>query len=65
MHTLLTFSIIILSSITKTKSERANQNAIIGMCATILLKHRYSKMSLVQKIISTILYAGHTSKHGR
>ena len=52
----------LLNSITSTKTDRDNQKAIIGMCASILLKHRYSKMSLVQKILSVILYAGHTSK---
>ena len=52
----------LLNSITSTKTDRDNQKAIIGMCASILLKHRYSKMSLVQKIVSVILYAGHTSK---
>lgn len=52
----------ILISITKTITPRENQKAIIGICATILLKQRYSKMSLVQKIISIILYAGHASK---
>ena len=55
----------LLSSLTRTKSERDNQKAIIGFCASILLKHRYSKMSLVQKVISIILYAGHTSKQVR
>ena len=52
----------LLNSITSTKTDRDNQKAIIGMCASILLKHHYSKMSLVQKIVSVILYAGHTSK---
>ncbi len=49
----------LLGSITKTKSTRPNEKATIGVCAAILLKHWYSKMSLVQKIT---LYAGHTSK---
>ena len=55
----------LLHAMTKTKSVRKNRKAIIGVCASILLKHHYSKMSLVQKIISTILYAGHTSKQVR
>lgn len=52
----------IFQSITTTKSERPNQNAIIGMCASLLLKHRYSKMSMMQKIVSIILHAGRASK---
>lgn len=52
----------ILHSITKTITPRDNQTAIIGVCAAILLKHRYSKMSLVQRIVSIILYSGQASK---
>ena len=52
----------LLNSITSTKTDRDNQKAIIAMCASILWKHRYSKMSLVQMIVSVILYAGHTLK---
>ena len=35
--------------------------SIIGVCAVILLKQRH-KMSMFQKIVSIVLYAGHTSK---
>ena len=52
----------LLQCLTKTKTKRSSEKAVIGMCASILLKHRYSRMSLIQKIISIILYAGHTSK---
>lgn len=52
----------LLGCLTKTKSTRPNEKATIGVCAAILLKHRYFKMSLVQKITSIILYSGHTSK---
>ena len=52
----------LLRSVTTTKSVRPNQNAIIGMCVSLLLKHCYSKMSMMQKIVSVILYAGHASK---
>lgn len=52
----------ILSSATKTRRNRPNRSGVIGMCAALLLKFRYSRMSLVQKLISTILYAGHSSK---
>lgn len=52
----------LLTGLTTTKSLRLNQKATIGTCAAILMKHRNAKMSLVQKIISMILYAGHASK---
>ena len=39
-----------------------NRDAIIGICTAMLLKYRYSKMSLVQIILSIILYAGHSGK---
>ena len=47
---------------TKTKRPRLNQKAVIGVCAAILINHRNSKMNLVQKLASLILYASHTSK---
>lgn len=52
----------ILTSITTTLTPRENQTAIIGMCTAMLLKHRYERMSLVQKLLSTILYSGSASK---
>ena len=39
-----------------------NDNAVIGMCAAILLCHHNSHMNLVQRIISTLLYSGHAPK---
>lgn len=52
----------LLFSATKTRVARSNTDAVVGMCAAILINHRNSKMSLIQKINSLILYAGHTSK---
>lgn len=52
----------ILQSCTHTSITRPNQNAVIGMCCAILLKFRFSKMSMVQKIMSLILYAGNSGK---
>lgn len=52
----------ILNACTKTRRYRKNKNGVIGMCAAMLLKFRYNRMSLVQKLISTILYAGHSGK---
>ena len=52
----------ILQAAIKTRVPRSNTNAVVCTCAAILLKHRNPKMSLLQKIISLILYSGHTSK---
>ena len=52
----------ILYASTRTRRAKANRNAVVCVCASILLKHRYQKMSLVQRILSVILYSGHTSK---
>lgn len=52
----------ILNACTKTRRQRENRNGVIGMCAAVLLNFRHNRMSLVQKLISTILYAGHSGK---
>ena len=57
--------LLILQACTKTKIERKNTTSIVGTCAVIILKHRNSKMSLFQKMVSIILYAGHCSKQVR
>ena len=40
-------------------SYRVTDDAIIGMCAAILLRHHNTHMNFVQRIISTLLYSGH------
>ena len=52
----------ILNSCTRTRKRRYNQNAVIGICSAILLKFRSPMMNVVQKILSLILYAGHSRK---
>ena len=52
----------ILTAATKTRVPRPNVHIVVGTCVAILLKHRNPKMSLLQKLISLVLYAGHTSK---
>ena len=52
----------ILKACTRTKHERPNRLGVMGICAAIVLKYRYRRMSLVQKIISTVLHAGHSGK---
>ena len=52
----------LLRAATYTRRSRDNQSAVIGICAAVLLKHRFHKMNLVQKLLSLILYSGHSSK---
>lgn len=52
----------LLEMCTHTRKPRCNRMAVIGMCAVLLLKFRFVKMSLVQKVVSLILYADHSGK---
>ena len=52
----------ILEACTRTRHYRNNRLGIIGVCTAILLKFRYHHMSLVQKILSVVLQAGHSGK---
>ena len=52
----------ILKECTKTRVTRTNNKAVVGICAAVLLKHRFDRMSLVQKIVSIILFNGCASK---
>ena len=56
------FLYCILMSLTETRSSRSNRSAIICVIVAVILKFRYPKMSLIQKVISCVLYAGHCSK---
>ena len=52
----------ILLDATRTRVPRLNLYIVIGTCVAILLKHHNPKASLLQKIVSLVLYAGHASK---
>ena len=52
----------ILEECTKTRLARPNRQAVVGVCAAVLLKHRFNQMSLLQKILSLILFNGCASK---
>lgn len=41
---------------TKTRLPKTSQNAIICLCMSIMCNHRCKSMSLVQQVISTLLY---------
>ena len=51
-----------LQTCVHTSTLRSNSEAVVGICAAIILKHRYNRMNLVQKILSLILHAGHAGK---
>ena len=44
------------------KPSRPSDEAIIGVCAAVMLRHRNVHMNLVQRIISLVLHNGHASK---
>ena len=52
----------LLTKCTKTPTERNNSDAVIAVIIAILAKHRRPQASLIQKIISILLYSGHCSK---
>ena len=52
----------ILESCTKTRKARKNRKAVIGIIASILCKHRRPTASLLQRLVSLVLYSGHVSK---
>ena len=52
-----------LHQLTSIQKKRASeQSTIICICAAIIFKYRHPDMSLIQKLISGILFAGHCSK---
>ena len=55
----------LLLSCTQTQKPRQNCDSIIGVCCAVLMKFRYSKVCIFQKLISLILYAGRSRKMAR
>lgn len=55
--TLLSFFKISLA-----KRGRKVPNYAVGMSASVLLKNRNKNLSLVQAVVSVVMYAGHCSK---
>ena len=46
----------------KQKSPRTTNTATLGICASILLRHKNVHMNTLQRLISLILHSGHSSK---
>ena len=51
----------VLSNCTKTPSQK-DATPVIGLCAAVIMKFRRPSMSLVQRILSIVLFAGHAKK---
>ena len=52
----------LLQSCTKTRRDRKNQDAIVGVLVLTMCKHRRPSASVLQRLVSLVLYAGHASK---
>ena len=52
----------LLKCCTSTKRPRANRHSVISMCIAMLCKVRCNDMSSAHKVLSIILYSGHSSK---
>ena len=44
------------------KPNRPRNEAIVGVCASLLLRHKNHNMNLMQRIVSLILHRGHAAK---
>ena len=44
------------------KVRHPNNDAVLGICAALLLQHRNQHLCLVQRIISLVLNSGHAGK---
>ena len=46
----------------KKQTKRIDDDTIASLCAGIILRHRNSRMTLMQRIMSLLLYSEHTTK---
>ena len=52
----------ILQATSKTGMSNTDFNVVMCVCVALLLRNRNPRMNLIQKIISLLLYGGHSSK---
>ena len=52
----------ILQATSKRRMSKTNFNVVKCVCVALLLRNRNPRMNLIQKIISLVLYGGHSSK---
>ena len=44
------------------KTRSVNADLVVAVCCAILLRGRSQRMNLLQRIVSIVLYCGHSSK---
>ena len=52
----------VLQSVTRKRLHKPNTDGVVCMCAAIIAIHQNPTLSLVQKLVTVILFAGHASK---
>ena len=52
----------ILQATCKARMSKTHFNVVMCVCVALLLRNRNPRMNLIQKIISLVLYGGHSSK---
>ena len=55
----------LLAECTKGKKSETTQKSMIGMCLSLLCNNHNPKMTLFQRMLSLVLYAGHSAKKVR
>ena len=43
-------------------AQQTGSSAVVGVCASVLLRHKNQRMNLLQHILSLILHRGHAGK---
>ena len=46
----------------KRRNLQGNHDTLIGLCISMICKHRNPSMALFQRVVSLVLYAGHSGK---
>ncbi len=44
------------------RTYRPSNSAVLGVCASILLRHKNQQMNVLQRVVSLILHRGHAGK---
>lgn len=62
LHSQAPILLSLLRGCLKTKKRRQNEDVMLGVIAGLICKHRRSSCSLIQRVVSLVLYAGHSAK---
>ena len=65
LHSLLKMCIDVKrrQSSSRKRSHRTRNASVMGVCASIILRHKNQHMNAMQSIISLLLHRGHAGKH--